>query len=104
MKKISLISLLVTVFVVLTLLILAPKISTNKKISEANDLIQQIESFRNNYGRLPDSRTELGLEDSETTQPFYQKTDEQNYIIYYSEGFDQSLTYRSETESWTDTR
>lgn len=69
---------------------------------EGEFVVEQVEKFRRENNRLPESRAEMGLEDGETIQPYYVKRNEENYLISFVSGFDRFYEYRSESKEWVD--
>lgn len=72
-------------------------------LTEKGDaVVQKVEAFKKENGRLPNSRSEMGLTDSETSQPFYEKRGEDNYVVYFNIGFDNTKAYYSDSKKWED--
>jgi hypothetical protein len=67
----------------------------------SNTAISEIEEFRKAKGRLPNSLTEVGVEDDESC-PCYCKTGDRSYIVWYGTTLGESDTYDSETRKWSD--
>ena len=61
--------------------------SEDARLIETGDVVvQKVETFKKQNGRLPNSRAEMGLPDSETSQPFHEKRGEENYVVYFNRG------------------
>jgi len=73
-----------------------------KMEKRGNEVVSKVEQFRKDYGRLPESRGEMGLQDGETVQPYYIKRSDSSYEVYYTLGFDTGYIYRSDTQHWED--
>lgn len=63
-------------------------------------VIQYIEQFYIKNKRLPESIEISPIEGCLKTGPFYVKTTDSTYIIYYSEGFDEDYRYDSQKNTW----
>lgn len=68
-------------------------------IEKGQELILQVEKFREINGRLPNNISEMGLTET-MDAPFYEKRDSLNYIIYFPMGFDNNFIYYSEKNKW----
>lgn len=68
--------------------------------NRGSELIEQIETFRNNYGRLPNTITEMGLQEPMNDGPYYRKENSKHYIIFFNIGFDETIIYSSRTKEW----
>jgi uncharacterized membrane protein YgaE (UPF0421/DUF939 family) len=78
-------------------------LQNNEKIKyqkNATSLINKIEAFRKSENRLPNNVTELGLEEAMNSGPYYEKKDSTYYVIYFTIGFDETLTYHSDEKKW----
>ena len=71
----------------------------NKKmIKEAETIIQKIEKYKNEKGKIPPNLVCIGIEGPIYYTPW---KDSINYIIYFSEaGVGESLKYYSDTRMW----
>ena len=65
-------------------------------------IIEKVEIFKIENGRLPNNVTEVGLDDKQMHLSFYQKTSDTNYMVWYGLGLGESKIYRSETKKWTE--
>ncbi len=65
---------------------------------DGNVLVHNIEQFSVQHNRLPESNEMLETESS--IGPFYKKISNQTYIVYFTLGFDEYYTYKSETKIW----
>lgn len=89
------------VFIILALVILgALNFDKYRMKHEGGKIIRVIEDFKLKQGRLPDSRAEAGLPDTESTQPFYKKISSTDYELFYAIGFDDGYIYYSNTKKW----
>jgi hypothetical protein len=86
---------------VIALSLLASYYWNKYELEHLGDLVvRTVEEFKVTHGRLPNSRSEMGLPDSETTTPYYTKHDDGTYDLFYPFGFDDGLLYRSTTKKW----
>lgn len=67
-------------------------------------LIDKIENFRQIEKRLPNSVEELGLEEPMNSGPYYERKDCENYVIFFTIGFDETLIYYSDRKEWKQER
>ncbi len=72
----------------------------NKLIKKGNKLIERIEKFKQERGSLPNSLTEIGIEETESGPLYYQKEDSLNYIIFFGTSLGESKTYYSNIKKW----
>ena len=75
----------------------------NKKIiKEAETIIQKIEKYKSEKGKIPPNLVYIGIEETEEGPIYYVPwKDSINYIIYFSEaGVGESLKYYSDTRMW----
>lgn len=67
---------------------------------EGNVLIQNVEAFYKRHDRLPeDSELQYGKTEH-SIGPFYEKTSEVTYSIYFCLGFDRYYMYESNNKKW----
>lgn len=71
------------------------------EIHEGNTLVEKIESFRTEHGRLPTSLSEINTNDKTLEKFFYQKCDENRFIIWFGTTLGESMTFDSVSGSWT---
>jgi hypothetical protein len=62
-----------------------------------NAIVSKIETFRRETGRLPNSLSEIGVEERESG-PDYCKTSRNGYIVWYGTTLGESDTYDSQTK------
>ena len=101
MKKIFILLNIITIFFILfiTYCYFVNK-EKNELIKGASILIQKVDSYKLLKKRLPESVTELGIEEQMDIGTYYQKLDSNRYIIYYNIGFDDSFVYYSNLKEW----
>ena len=73
--------------------------SENEKY--ALELINKVEEFEKQNGRLPNNVTEMGLIELENSMAFYEKKNDSVYVIWFGLGLGESQTYNSKTRKWT---
>lgn len=73
-------------------------------INEGNILIEKIENFRKDNGRLPDKMEEIGYESlmGGINTLFYIKYSDLNYTISFGTTLGESIIYNSNTKQWKD--
>jgi|SRR5215472_1124934 len=77
-----------------------PWIFDRSKVRQATKVIAAVNSFQSRYGRLPDTLTDIGLEDSESGPAYYKKTSDSEYIVWFGTVLGESATYESSTKKW----
>ncbi|MBO4691107.1 MAG: hypothetical protein J5621_09580 [Paludibacteraceae bacterium] len=73
---------------------------TTRMEKDGGMLIQNIEAFYAEHGRLPDNSELSGSENEHGTGPFYEKTSDLTYSIYFCMGFDSYYKYDSDNKEW----
>jgi hypothetical protein len=68
-------------------------------INKGNAIVEQIEGFKQVNGRLPNSLSELGIQQNDL---FYSKWDSVNYMVWFGSDLGESKTYYSDTKKWED--
>ncbi|MGE5846459.1 MAG: hypothetical protein ACM34O_07030 [Ignavibacteria bacterium] len=99
MKKIFVISVIILICV-LTIVLFVRKKEENSLYNLGKNTIQKIENFKNNNKRLPNSLSELGIEEKEEGPIYYNKIDSNRYIIWFGTTLGESQTYDSEKRNW----
>ena len=77
-----------------------PWIFYRSEVRQANELIASVNSFQSRYGRLPNSLTDMGLDNSESGPIYYRKTSNSTYIVWFGTMLGESSTYESSTKKW----
>ena len=88
--------------VAIVFVLVMQKLEVYKMEKEGNSIIIKVEEFKRIYGRLPNSRSDMGLPDSESIKPQYIKQNDTDYEIFYPIGFDDGYVYYSKTKKWGD--
>jgi hypothetical protein len=76
------------------------KNSEKKLIEQGNDLVEKIEIFKTNIGRLPADLEELGINETLEGPLFYNKLDSANYMVWFGTSLGESMIYYSDTKEW----
>jgi hypothetical protein len=71
------------------------------KRDSGNTVVSKVEEYRRAKGRLPNSLSEVGIEEDEGC-PCYCKTGDDSYIVWYGTSLGESDTYSSETKKWSE--
>src|SRR5690554_4678450 len=66
----------------------------------AEMIIEKVEAYRQQTGKLPEKVTELGTDDKQDHLSFYLKISEDEYEVWYGLGLGTSKTYNSKTKKW----
>lgn len=75
----------------------------NRLINEGNKLIEKIENYKTKYGELPNSLTDIGIEEKEGTDVlYYAKKGSTKYIVWFGMDLSESITYYSDSKKWED--
>lgn len=87
----------------LMLLCLGSCESREQRLMDEGDLlVERIEIFNKENGRLPESLTEMGIEEKMEGPLYYQKEGEDQFIVSFGLTLGESMIYRSETGEWRD--
>jgi hypothetical protein len=70
------------------------------EVRRANKVIAAVNSYQAEHGRLPETLTEVGIEDPDSLDVFYRKTSDGTYIVWFGTVLGESATYESSTRSW----
>jgi hypothetical protein len=70
-----------------------------RDLRDGNVVVEHVESFRREQGRLPNSLEELGIQGL-SDQLYYQKVDAKNYQVWFSIALGESEVYDSSTGQW----
>ena len=65
-----------------------------------NQLIEKVETYKEQHGKLPETVADLDVEPEMGEGPYYEKIDDSKYTVYFNIGFDNTLTYYSDTGEW----
>lgn len=68
----------------------------------AEIIIEKVETFEDENGRLPKDVSELGLTEMVNSPAFYQLTNDTTYMVWYGLGVGESKVYLSTTKNWTE--
>ena len=96
MKTKILVTLLVTTAICFSTL----ACSHSDKIKKGNEAAARIEDFRIKNGKLPNSLSEVGIEETESGPIYYEKKSESRYILWFGKELGESVVYDSDTKQW----
>lgn len=65
-------------------------------------LIEEIETFLEEKGHLPENLNELGREETESGPLYYLKKSETHYIVWFGTTVGESVTWDSEEAAWSE--
>jgi hypothetical protein len=71
---------------------------------EGRFLVEEIEKFRKDHGRLPDSRDELDVTFEGEQFAFYEQKGPDWYIVWYREKSGKAMEYDSQSRRWREQR
>ncbi len=66
----------------------------------AEFIIEKVEKFKQDTGRLPDNVKEIGIDDKQMHLSFYTKKDSVVYEVWYGLELGVSKIYNSKTKNW----
>lgn len=68
---------------------------------QGEEIVDKVEEYRSNYGHLPVNMASFGMEEGDGVDtPFYVKVDSKNYFVAFGVGFDEMLTFYSDSQEW----
>jgi hypothetical protein len=70
------------------------------EISEGNRLVTRIDDFRKTTGRLPDSLSDLGIRETESSLLHYRRVSSNQYVIWFGTSLGESMQFDSQTRRW----
>ncbi len=86
---------------IIILLILIPVcLSCNTKIKAGNEIVNKIENFKKDKGKLPETLSEIGIEEKEEGPIYYRKKSETKFVLRFGTTLGESVTYNSNTKEW----
>jgi hypothetical protein len=71
-----------------------------KLMKQGNELVEKIEAYKSENGKLPDNLEDMGLEEKEEGPLYYQKWDSLNYLVYFGTSLGESMIYYSDKKEW----
>jgi hypothetical protein len=74
----------------------------NRLMKQGYAVVEKVEAFRKQYGRLPDSLAQVDIKEDEQTETHlsYTKQDCKYYSIWIGISFEESRFYYSDTGCW----
>jgi hypothetical protein len=69
------------------------------EVTEANKIISAVDSFQAKHNYLPETLNEAGIDESDSG-PYYMKSADNTYIIWFGTTLGESATYESATKKW----
>ena len=63
-------------------------------------LIDLVEKYQVETGQLPNDWRDINFGDESGIGPFYEKTSDNTYRVYFCIGFDEYYIYQSRTKKW----
>lgn len=75
-------------------------ISCDNTEKTGNEVIKKIENYRSKNNRLPESLTNIGIEEKEEGPIYYRKDSETDYVVWYGLTIGESRIYDSKTKTW----
>jgi CRISPR/Cas system-associated protein Csx1 len=86
---------------IIILLLLVPVcLSCNAKLKIGNEIVNKIENFKKETGKLPENLTEIGIKETEEGPVYYEKESETKYLLWFGTTLGESVSYNSETKQW----
>ena len=73
---------------------------TSRRIEKGNEIVNKIENFRRENGKIPESLTELGIEVKEEGPIYYRKESGSRYVVWLGRELGESVTYDSDIHEW----
>ena len=70
------------------------------EVRRANKVIAAVNSYQAKNGRLPESLSEVGIEDPDSLDVYYRKTSDSTYVVWFGTVLGESAAYESSTKSW----
>ena len=71
-----------------------------KEREKGQVLIDLVEKYQVETGQLPNDWRDINFGDESGIGPFYEKTSDNTYRVYFCIGFDEYYIYQSRTKKW----
>jgi len=71
-----------------------------EEIRRANKVIAAVNSYQVQHGRLPESLSDVGIQDSDALGVYYRRESSGTYIVWFGTVLGESATYDSSTKNW----
>lgn len=71
-----------------------------KLIKEGNKIVEEVEKFKEDNGRVPNSLSEIGYQENMEGPLYYEKRDSVNYVLWFGTSLGESVTYSSTLKEW----
>ena len=92
--------LIITILLALISGSLSCNLKEKNKIKTGNEIVNKIENFKKDKGKLPETLSETGIEEKEEGPIYYRKQHETKYILWFGTTLGESVTYNSDTKEW----
>ena len=90
----------ITVLLALILISLSCSLNGKDKMRTGNEIVNKIENFKKAKGKLPETLSEIGIEEKEEGPIYYKKESETKYILWFGTTLGESVSYNSDTKEW----
>jgi hypothetical protein len=67
---------------------------------QGNKIVAKIDAFNNKNKRLPNSLSEIGIEEKLEGPIYYQKVTDTKYVVWFGKELGESETFDSDTRQW----
>lgn len=74
--------------------------SESRRLREGSEIINKVENFKKDKGRLPNSLSELGIEEKLDGPIYYNKRSDTKYVVWFGTSLGESVTYDSDSKKW----
>ena len=91
---------LVLAALILTTLGISCSNTIRAKEAEGTRIIEKIEKFKVEKGRLPGSLMEIGIVESEEGPVYYKQLSDGHYQLWYGSALGESVIYDSDRKTW----
>jgi hypothetical protein len=85
---------------ILSIRFVPDKIIWHSEINQGNEVVRKVELFRRTHGKLPSTIADLTVSNSLADRFYYQRCDENRYIVWFGTTLGESLTYDSGSRDW----
>jgi hypothetical protein len=90
------------IIILLTLITVswACNLNGKDKMKTGNEIVNKIENFKKDKGKLPETLSEIGIEEKEEGPIYYRKESETKFVLWFGTILGESVTYNSDTKEW----
>ena len=79
---------------------LSCSLTEDRKTARGNEIVRKVEDFKKEKGRLPESLSEIGIEEKLEGPIYYRKESGEKFILWFGTSLGESVKYDSDSKQW----